>query len=181
MTSSNIVEVWLRLMSDAMRGTADAQQAVRMLGEMPTTPDQLSRWMTRFMPNAAGSAKPEAMEDWLEDTWRMMGVVPRYRYLELLERHEMLRNRLEKAEREIDKLRRNLRSGNVPEQEAQKVLDLWEGMLQETLKTQSSWLKTWAADKEAGQTKGTQESTEQVETTPEEKTPDADDKKDIGS
>jgi hypothetical protein len=167
-------------MSDAMRGTADAQQAVRMLGEMPTTPDQMSRWMSRFMPNATTSAKPEAMEDWLEDTWRMMGVVPRYRYLELLDRHEMLRSRLEKAEKDIQKLRRNMRSGNIPEQEAQKVLDLWEGMLQETLKTQSNWLKTWAADKEAGPTKGTQEDTEQVETTSEEETADADDKKDIG-
>jgi hypothetical protein len=167
-------------MSDAMRGTADAQQAVRMLGEMPTTPDQMSRWMSRFMPNATSSAKPEAMEDWLEDTWRMMGVVPRYRYLELLDRHEILRSRLEKAEKDIQKLRRNMRSGNVPEQEAKKVLDLWEGMLQETLKTQSNWLNTWAADKEAGPTKGTQENTEQVETTPEEETPDVDDKKDIG-
>jgi hypothetical protein len=92
----------------------------------------------------------------------------------------MLRSRLEKAEKDIQKLRRNMRSGNVPEQEAKKVLDLWEGMLQETLKTQSNWLNTWAADKEVGPTKGTQENTEQVETTPEEETPDVDDKKDIG-
>ncbi len=144
--TTNVVEVWLRLMSDAMRGAADAQEAVRMLGEMPTSPEQMTRWMSRFMPQTKSSAKPEAMEDWLEDTWRMMGVVPRYRYLELLERHEMLRSRLEKAEKEIEKLRKNIRSGNVSDQDAQEVLDLWENMLQETLKTQANWLRTWTAD-----------------------------------
>ena len=149
--TKNVVEAWLRLMSDAMRGAADAQEAVRMLGEMPTTPDQMTRWMSLFMPNAKSSPKPEAMEDWLEDTWRMMGVVPRHRYLELLERHEMLRSRLEKAEKEIEKLRKNMHSGNVPEQDAQKVLDLWEDMLQETLKTQANWLRTWTANKEEDQ------------------------------
>ena len=144
--TKNIMELWLRLLNDAVRGTADAQEAVRLLGEVPTTPDNLARWMSRFMPLAtAGSSKSEAIEDWLEDTWRMMGVVPRYRYLELLERHELLRRRLEQAEKRIETLRKTMRPGKVPEQEAQQVLDLWEDMLQETLKIQANWMRTWTA------------------------------------
>jgi hypothetical protein len=141
-------------MSEAMRGTADAQEAVKSLGEMPTTPDQLTRWMTRFMPMAlAGhpTATPDAFRDWLEDSWRMMGVVPRYRYLELLERYELLRQRLEDAEKKVQKMRTTMLIDKVPEQEAQKVLDMWEGMLQETLKLQADWMRAWSAsgDKKA--------------------------------
>lgn len=144
MTSgANFTEVWLRLMGDAMRGTADAQRALRSLGETPTSPDQMTRWLTQFMPGMSAGTAPAAMEDWLEDSWRMMGVVPRYRYLELLERHEILRTRLEKAEKEIRNLRKTTFASDVPKQEAQKVLDFWENMLQETIQMQSGWIRSW--------------------------------------
>lgn len=146
MTNANFTEMWLHLMSDAMRGTADAKKAVRSLGEVPTSPDHLSRWMTQFMPGTSFSSGPDAMGEWLEDSWRMMGVVPRYRYLELLERHEILRTRLEKAEREISKLRKTTFASDVPKQEAQRVLDFWENMLQETIQMQSGWIRSWTDD-----------------------------------
>jgi hypothetical protein len=142
---SNLVEVWLRLMSDAMRGTADAQEAMRMLGEVPMTPDRAVRWMTQFMPmmSTGSMAKPEALNDWLEDSWRMMGVVPRYRYLELLERYELLRLRVEETEKKLQNMRKTLPMGKVPEQEAQQILDMWQNMLQETLKMQADWMRGW--------------------------------------
>ncbi|GAB4444697.1 MAG: hypothetical protein Fur0044_40960 [Anaerolineae bacterium] len=153
-TTQNPMELWLRLMSDAMRGTADAQEAIRTLGEIPTTPDQLTRWMTRFMPLMAGQTPgPEMMGDWLEDAWKMMGVVPRYRYLELLERHELLRQRLEEAEKTIQKLRKTSSGNKMPEQEVQQILNLWEGMLQETLSMQADWMRTWTKT-EATEAKG---------------------------
>ena len=142
--TQNAMELWLRLMSEAMRGTADAQEAMRSLGEMPMTPDQLTRWMARFMPVAVGqTSKPEVLGDWLEDTWRMMGVVPRYRYLELLERCELLRRRLEEAEKTIKKMRKATSGGKMPEQEAQQILNMWEGMLQDTLSMQAEWMRAW--------------------------------------
>jgi hypothetical protein len=144
--NQNVIELWLRLMSDAMRGAADAQQAMRSLGEMPMTPDQLTRWMAQFMPVAAAqTSKPEMLGDWLEETWRMMGVVPRYRYLELLERCELLRSRLEKAEKTIQKMRKATSGSKMPEQEAQRILNMWEGMLQDTLSMQAEWMRAWAA------------------------------------
>lgn len=150
--TQNPMELWLRLVSDAMRGTADAQEAIRALGEMPTTPDQLTRWMSRFMPTAVGQTpRPEMMEDWLENSWRMMGVVPRYRYLELLERHEILRNRLEQAEKTIQSLRKATSGAKIPEQEVQQILNLWEGMLQETLSMQADWMRSWTRTEDAGE------------------------------
>ncbi|MCB0170075.1 MAG: hypothetical protein KDI02_19235 [Anaerolineae bacterium] len=156
--SANFTEVWLRLMGDAMRGTADAQRAIRSLGEAPTSPDQMTRWLTQFMPGMSAGTTPAAMEDWLEDSWRMMGVVPRYRYLELLERHELLRTRLEKAEKEIRNLRKTTFAGDVPKQEAQKVLDFWENMLQETIQMQSGWIRSWTDNAVDEQIKSASES-----------------------
>lgn len=83
----------------------------------------------------------------------MMGVVPRYRYLELLERHELLRQRLEEAEKTIQKLRKTSSGNKMPEQEVQQILNLWEGMLQETLSMQADWMRTWTKT-EATEAKG---------------------------
>lgn len=74
--TKNIMEVWLRLMGDAFRGVSDAQEAVRSLSETPMTPDKLTLWTSRFMPSLMGTTQPEAVSDWMEDTWRMMGVCP---------------------------------------------------------------------------------------------------------
>jgi hypothetical protein len=72
-----------------------------------------------------------------------MGVVPRSRYLELLERYEILRTKLEKADETIHKLRAML--GKDHEQDAQKILNMWDTMLQESLKAQAEWMRTWMA------------------------------------
>lgn len=145
--SPNMVEVWLRLMNDAMRGTTDAQEAIRALSEGPMTPDQVARWVMRVSPMLAttSSAKPEAFNDWLEGSWQMMGVVPRYRYLELLERHELLRLRLEEAEKKLQSMRKTMPVGAVPEKEAQQILDMWQNMLHETVKMQTDWMRNWTA------------------------------------
>jgi hypothetical protein len=163
----NAMEFWLRLMSDAMRGAADAQRAMRSLGEMPMTPDQLTHWITQFMPMSAGQpAKPEMTGDWLEDMWGMMGVVPRYRYLDLLERHEILREKLEAAEKAIKKIKKATAGGKMPEVEAHRILDMWEGMLQDTLSMQAEWMRTWtSADSAQKKAEGTKDSpTVSVET-----------------
>ena len=91
----------------------------------------------------------------------MMGVVPRYRYLELLERYELLRQRLEEAEKKIKMMRTSILGSKVPEQEAQKVLDVWEGMLKDTMKLQADWMQAWTASSDK---KDTSEEVSQTET-----------------
>lgn len=153
MFSPKALEAWFTLMAEAARGSAEAQEAFKALAEASANPDELRRWQARFMPLAGAPAKSEAFEEGLEEWWRMMGVVPRSRYLDLLERYELLRNKLEKAEETIRTLRAMLGQGQ--EQEAQRLANLWETMLQESLKTQAEWMRAWAAS--AGQEKKDEE------------------------
>jgi hypothetical protein len=139
--SPKALEAWFTLMAEAVRGTAEAQEAFKALTEASTKPEELQRWQAQFMPLAGAATKPEAFEEWLEEWWRMMGVVPRSRYLDLLERYETLRLRLEKAEETIRSLRAMIGQGQ--EQEAQKLVNLWETMLQESLKAQAEWMRAW--------------------------------------
>jgi hypothetical protein len=141
--SPKAMETWLALMAEAMRGTAEAQEAFRSLTAASSSPEELKQWLARFMPFASPTATPERFEDWLEEWWRAMGVVPRSRYLELLERYEILKTRLEKAEETIHKLRAML--GKDHEQDAQKILNMWDTMVQESLKAQAEWMRTWMA------------------------------------
>jgi hypothetical protein len=100
--------------------------------------------MQTFMPNVQPTAPPETFETWLEEWWRTMGVVPRARYLELLERCNTLQRRLERAEETIQNLKTLLGSQGQDE-EARQTLDMWSSMLSETLKTQTEWMKAWTA------------------------------------
>jgi len=143
MVTPKVMEAWLRLISEAMRGTADAQEAVKLLSGASASPEEMTRWMTRFMPAGVGGTKPEVFSEWNETWWRTMGFVPRSRYLELLEKYEMLRSRLEKSEETIRKLEPMLNTTKEQGEEAKKVLNLWETMLKDTLNTQAEWMRTW--------------------------------------
>jgi len=144
MMSPKALEAWFTLVNEAMRGTQDAQQALKSLGENAGSADDLSRWLQTFMPNVQPAAPPETFETWLEEWWRVMGVVPRARYLELLERCDTLQRRLERAEETIQSLK-TLLGKEGQDEEARQALDLWSSMLSETLKTQTEWMKAWTA------------------------------------
>lgn len=147
MLNPKVFEAWYTLMAEAMRGTAEAQDAFQKLSDMSSNPQDFNRWMAQFMPGAASSFnfRPENFEDQLEAWWRMMGVVPRNRYLELLEKCDALERKLAKAEETITSLRQRLGSQGQQEDDAKKVLDMWGTVMEETLKTQTEWMKTWTA------------------------------------
>ncbi|NJN67498.1 MAG: hypothetical protein HC884_12690 [Chloroflexaceae bacterium] len=147
MTTQNLGEAWFRLMSEAMRGSGYAQEAVRALTSSTTSMTDLSRWMTQFLPAGVNTpAQTELFGEWLEQWWKLMGVVPRHRYLELLERHENLRLRLE----ECEKARKVTGSMNLQDaqEETRKVMDLWGTMLDSMLKTQSEMMQNFFPGRE---------------------------------
>ena len=138
-------------MAEAMQGTQRAQEAARMFGEMSGTSEERVRWAERFMPSGGFTTRPEDFGEWMEDWWRAMGVVPRYRYLELLDRYETLRTRLQDMEDTMQGFRLK-GAGTEQAKNAQDFLDLWEPLIQETLKAQSEWLRTWKPNEpKAGQ------------------------------
>jgi len=141
MFTPKMMEAWFNLMSEAMRGSGDAQQIMKNLSSTTNVSEETLRMMARFMPPGMMPMQPEAMSDWLEEWWRMMGVVPRHRYLELLERYELLRSRLEESEKTSRRLQSML--GEKRQEEAQKVLDFWGNTLEETLKSQNEWMQMW--------------------------------------
>ncbi|MCP3908948.1 MAG: hypothetical protein GY712_13140 [Oceanicoccus sp.] len=134
-------------MAEAMKGTKEAQEAFQSISKMADNPEEVSDWMAKFMPAAMGSGstsniQPEAFKEWLEDSWRMMGVVPRSRYLELLERCDTLQRRLEKAEETIQNLRD--RFGNKGQQEAdtKQAMNMWGSMVLDAMKAQTDWMQS---------------------------------------
>jgi hypothetical protein len=150
-----MMEVWLNLMNEAMHGGGEARDVMRSITGTSLTPDQMLRIMTRFMPAGVGTVQAKAFNESLEEYWRMMGVVPRYRYLDLLERYEQLRLRLEENEKASRQL--PMMSAGQPE-EAQKVFGLWSSMMEETLKAQQELMKSWTpqnAEGTEGQAEGT--------------------------
>lgn len=147
MFNPKVMEAWYTLMAEAMRGTANAQEAFKRLADMSSSPEELNQWLAQFMPDAAGSVRfqPENFETQLENWWRMMGVVPRAQYLELLERCDTLERKLKKAEETIKSMRQKMGVQEQQEEDAKKVLDMWSTMMEETLKTQTEWMKSWTA------------------------------------
>jgi hypothetical protein len=147
-----MMEAWFNLVSEAMRGSSDAQEAFKALSSS-TSQDEIIRWMGRFMPsNAVGITPPqvEMFSEWVEEWWKMMGVVPRHRYLEVLERNEQLRKRLE----EYEKSRRIPGMASQQEQ-SEQVMNMWGSAMENMLKMQAEWMRNFVPSQQ-----------EQSETTP---------------
>ncbi len=143
-----VMEAWFTLMAEAMRGTEQAQTALKSvpMGD----PEAWQKWMNQFMPNAT-SGTASAFEENLEDWYQMMGVVPRARYLDALEKIDILQRRLEKAQETIETLRADRKDSQTDE--AKQALDTWSQMLNETLKTQTEWMRAWTENNEPGSAK----------------------------
>jgi hypothetical protein len=158
MVNTKLMEAWFRLMAEAARGTAEAQEALKSLSRI-SGPEDFANWMARLLPVASREASLAPADDWLEEWWRMIGFVPRYRYLELLDRCDSLRRKLEEAEATIARLRAmsSVRVAN-PGEPTHSLMGAWEGMFQEMLKAQAGWAEAWAAQQKAQATQAAQES-----------------------
>ncbi len=138
---SKMMEAWMSLVSEATRGNTDARETIRSITGASMRPDEMVRMMTSLMPPGTAPVQAEAFKEWLEEYWKTIGVVPRYRYLELLERYEELRLRVE----EMENANRALSPLNTAAQqeEAKKVMGMWGNMMEETFKVQQQLLSSW--------------------------------------
>lgn len=149
------VELWLRMTADALRGSDDAQRALGALGQGPMPPEALTEWMKLWrLGGTPGGGQVSATDvsefhTMLEDWWRVLGVVPLYRYEEMSKRCDELKRRLEDAERTVRRLRGTLGSGSE-QAEAKELLDTWERMTEQTLAAQAGltrrWLEGWGEE-----------------------------------
>lgn len=142
-----LVEMWLRMLADGVRGAEDARRALEALGASSPDDASLIRWMEMWMPKASepdrrSKAGVEEFQEMVAESWKSIGVVPRYEYLQLLERYEQLKQRLEEAEETVEHLRELLEARGTTE-EAAKVLDSWDQMTKSALDAQAHWTRTW--------------------------------------
>lgn len=131
-----------------------------MLGRNPMSPELAGRWLEYWLPSASEktgerrdrSSQPPTFQEFqrsLEEWWSVLGVVPRYRYTELLRQYEELKERLEKAEETVRHLRRLLaEEGRSVDPEARDMLSQWEEMTKRTLEAQTSWASIWLPETE---------------------------------
>ena len=141
MHNSTFIDAWLRLVTETTQEGNRAQGAFRYLTTAWKSQQEMSKWIERFLPKSDVS-RPEDIRGWIEDWWKVMDVVPRSLYLELLEINELLKTKLEEAETTIQQLRATVRMTEQEEQ-ANEILNAWETTVQTTLKAQNRWLQTW--------------------------------------
>ena len=139
------LEAWMRMTADALKGADQAQKALEALGKGPLSPEGVAGWWSAWVPKAETAPEgvdPLQFQTLVEQWWKAIGVVPRHRYLELLERYEQLRGRLEAAEETVKSLRGLFRA-HRSEQEVGAALDQWEDVTRKALETQEEWMRTW--------------------------------------
>ena len=104
-----------------------------------------SRWIECALPRTAIS-RPDAVRGWMEHWWSLTGVVPRALYLEVLERRDVLRTRLEEAEATIQQLQ------EAKERDPQRneivntwetAIQLWQTAIHTTVRAQHEWMQSW--------------------------------------
>ena len=131
----------LGLITDAVRGSSEAKAAFEAMLTRPGNAQELLAWIRRFAPMGGNPLRPELLGQQIEEAARMLGFVPRSRYLELLERHEILRQKLEDAEKTIQRLQAMMATGGN-ETTARKLLDGLAATVDGALKKQAEFLQS---------------------------------------
>lgn len=130
-------------MADAMRGSKEAAETFAELIKRPTNYDELVAWIRRFVPMGGNPLRPELLGQQIEDTARVLGFVPRSRYVDLLEQNEILKNKLADAEKTISRLQVMVgTAGN--EGTAKKLLDGLTATVDNTLRIQADLVRSIA-------------------------------------
>lgn len=144
MVDPKLMEAWYRLMAEAVRagGNVSAQMPK---GDGPPA-EWLATWMREHDLPGAPPSPDEVSDDWLEQWYQMMGVVPRQRYLKALERNEELRQKLDDAHRRIERLGGAAAASQNQEKAAEEMFNYWKQSMEDTLNAQKRWMQSLGQD-----------------------------------
>lgn len=151
--SDSAMEAWFQLMTQAMWGTQEAQKAFANMSQSPEALAGFQKWLALFAPGMempVPVSQPEAMIELLESWQKAMGVVPRIRYLELLEKADALERRVRELEEINRQLRAMLEGREQQEESTQKLTELWGQMVDTSIKTQTAWVEAWTNNEDPG-------------------------------
>ncbi len=144
--SSKLLESWFRFWAEAVGSPQSSLESWQNINQLSSQSAAFQQWVAQFWPGVdAGTARSatQALEQWTQEWQRVMGVVPRSRYLELLEENDNLRHRLRQAEEQIARLETRKGETAVPGEIAQKTSAMWQNFFTEMAATQADWLKSW--------------------------------------
>ena len=142
MSNPDLIEAWYRFMAEATRETSDVQTFFDTYAEGQKPAEWIARWMKQHGAGGAPPQPDDLPDEWLEQWYKMMGVVPRSRYLKLLERHEKLRQDLEAARKKIEQLGGSFES-KEQQAAAKEIMNLWTDTVGKTMDAQSEWMRAF--------------------------------------
>ena len=153
MNEAPLLSAWLDLFNATLRSGQAVQQVWEQLAQQPEVEKALRGWWSQTYPQAdpppaGGFPDSAAQQVWLEQWQKTMGIVPRRRYLDLLEENDALRRQLRDAAATIERLR--TQQPGDPSAAAEAAGNVLNQMFQETMKTQAEWLKRWSAGTAGG-------------------------------
>jgi hypothetical protein len=152
--SAPAMVAWVQLMAQAMQGAQEAQKALTIMVQSPELMANFQKWLAIFAPGIEMPipvSQPELMTEWLETWQKAMGVVPRTRYLELLEKADALERRVRELEETNRQFRAMLLGSNQQEDVSQTVAEFWGQMVENGIKTQAAWMKAWSGGEDPGE------------------------------
>ncbi len=135
------LQALLGMMSEAVRGSAEAKKAFDALTKRPGSAQDVLAWIRRFVPMGGNPLRPELLGQQIEDAARVLGFVPRSRYVDLLEQNEILRHKLADAEQAAQRLQAMVATGGN-EGTAKKLLDGISATVDGTLKIQAELFRS---------------------------------------
>jgi hypothetical protein len=151
--STSAMEEWLQLLAQMMQGTQEAQKAFATMSQSPGAMAGFQKWLDLFTPGIElpkAESQPEMMTSWLENWQKAMGVVPRARYLELLEKLDALERRVRDLEDMNRRLKALLEGREQQEETTQSLAKLWGQMAENSIKTQAAWMEAWTNSEPPG-------------------------------
>ena len=90
MVNPKAMEAWFTLMAEAAKQSGPAQDMLNVFMKTSPYPNDLSQMMTRFMSPSGMLNQPDNIGEMYEEWFRLMGFVPRSRYVELLDRKSVV-------------------------------------------------------------------------------------------
>ncbi|HCR49905.1 MAG TPA: hypothetical protein DIW24_09765, partial [Bacteroidetes bacterium] len=105
----------------------------------------VSEWLNDWKAVLTGTRNPAELQKMQDDWHRVMGVVPRQRYLDLLEKYDALQRQLELTEQAL-RAAKAPTTATTDHEPNEQIVKSWQQMAEQTLSLQSAWLKNFSGE-----------------------------------
>ncbi|MBL7978019.1 MAG: hypothetical protein JNN12_06735 [Bacteroidetes Order II. Incertae sedis bacterium] len=140
---TTLFELWLKQLQRASQDPDWWKKG--MLEPQYEAASTVSEWLNHWKTALDGTGNPAELQKMQDDWHRMMGVVPRQRYLDLLEKYDALQRQLELTEQAL-RAAKTPATATTDHELNEQMVKSWQQMAEQTLSLQSAWLKNFSGD-----------------------------------